>query len=508
MPGISPDQHRTVIPRWRTFSATLSLGELHSNKSASGPVEDPEHLLSARLLQWHTHRTAGHAADLVGAALSVGRPGLAADAATFLRQQERSVSPWVLEIAERTLGQRDSGDTADTVPPESAQAEFRLQARRYRQWLRTEPRDPISWVDLARIYATLGVRNQAARCMTVAVQLADENRFVLRAAARLWIHLDDPERAHDLLARADGSRRDPWLLAAEIATCAAARRPQKLIRTARNMLRDGVRKAKQLSELAAAIATLELESGSVKKSRRLFQQSLQSPTENSIAQAAWASRRDPSIGFENRHLDHANAFEARSLRNLEAGKWEEVVRECHSWRLDQPFSSRPSVRGSYVSAVVLQDYDTSERFAEWGLTSNPSNFILLNNLAFACLCANRVNKARDVLQRVHFEQLGREARTVFLATSGLLAFRTGDLEGGRRMYAEALARAQKVEAEDQIVGLHALAATFYALEEARVSGTEGVVALKRAERLLHRVRDPLFEVLESRVKGILRKGGE
>ena len=508
MPGISPDQHRTVIPRWRTFGATLSLGELDSGTSHSRTDEDLEHLLHSRLLQWQTHRTVGHAADLVGAALSVRRPDFAADAAKFLRQQDQSVSPWVLEIARRALGHWDSGDTAGDVRPENAQTELRRQAGGYRQWLRIEPRDPISWVDLARVYATLGVRHQAARCMAVAVQLAHENRFVLRAAARLWIHLDDPERAHDVLAGVDGSRSDPWLLAAEIATCAAARRPQRLIRVARSMLGDRSRKGKQVSELAAAVATLELESGSARKSRRLFQQSLESPTENSIAQAAWASRRDPSIGFENRHLDHANAFEARSLRYLEAGKWEEVVRECQSWRIDQPFSSRPSVRGSYVSAVVLRDYETSERFAEWGLTVSPSNFILLNNLAFACLCAHKVDKARDVLRRVDSEQLGREARTVFLATSGLLAFRTGDVERGRLLYAEALTRAQKVEAEDQIAGLHALAATFYALEEARVGGAAGVVALKRAKRLLGRVSDPLFQVLESRVTEMLRGGNE
>ena len=394
-------------------------------------------------------------------------------------------------------------ETTSDLAQQNAPLALRSQAKRYRHWLRAEPQDPIAWVDLARIYATLGLGSQAARCMSVAVQLAADNRFVLRAATRLWIHLDDPARAHDVVNRVEGIGHDPWLLAAEIATCDAARKPQTLIKVARRMLNDRSRAAMQLSELAAAVATLELGSGSSKKSRQLFRQALESPTENSIAQAAWAAKRDPSICFERRYLDYENAHEARSLSYLGTGDWKAAVQECQSWQQDQPFSSRPSVRGSYISAVVLRDYGESERFAEWGLIANPSNFVLLNNLAFACASANKVGKARNVLQRVDVRQLGREARTVFLATSGLLAFREGDLEGGRSRYAEALMRARKVEVEDQIPGLYAMAATFYAMEEARLGGAESVVALKRAKQLLRRVKDPVFAVLEHRVAGLL-----
>ena len=103
MPGISPDQHRTVIPRWRAFGATLSLGELGSGRS--DPVSDDglEDVLFPRALAWRTHRSVGHATDFVGAALSVGRVDLAESAAKFLCQQEGKISPWAVEIAERAL---------------------------------------------------------------------------------------------------------------------------------------------------------------------------------------------------------------------------------------------------------------------------------------------------------------------------------------------------------------------------------------------------------------------
>ena len=409
-------------------------------------------------------------------------------------------SPWALEIARRALGEWSDEPDREDVAQGTTERQLWESASRYRKWLRSEPQDAVAWVDVSRIYANLGLDEKAAKCMTIALQLAGESRFVLRSATRLWIHLDDPERAHEVLARRSITPHDPWLLAAEIAACDAARRPQRLVRIARGVLSDEFSvPPRQLSELASAVATLELDAGSLRKSRKLFRQSLANPTENSIAQAAWASRRDPGMGFDNRYLDHANAFEARSWRFFGASDWGKVIRECENWRRDQPFSSRPAVQGSYVAAVVLREFGESERFAEAGLRANPSNFVLLNNLAFACACAGRTEKAGQTLAKIGTGSLGREARAVFLATSGLLAFRTSRVEDGRRLYAESLDLARKVEAEDQVPGLYALAVTFYAMEEAAVSPTEGVELLARARRALERFQDPVMEVLKGRI---------
>ena len=501
MPGISPDKDRTVIPRWRTFGATLRLGELDSIRPSRAPHEVAEDFLSSRLLDWQAHRSVGHASDLVGAALAVGQEDKAADAAAFLLDRKRGVSPWAAEIAQRVLHSWRSSQPDGQVAPQVTQQESHAQVRRYRNWLRTEPRDSIAWVDLARAYAVLGLSSRAARCMTVAVQLATDNRFVLRAASRLWIHLDDPEQAHHVLARAEETRHDPWLLAAEIATCSAAGKPQKFAKVARQLLTGRSRATKHLSELASAVATLELESGSTRKSRRLFDQSLESPTENSIAQAAWASRRNAGIHFDDSYLNFANTFEARSWMYFERGKWPRVVQECRRWQLDQPFSSRPSVHGSYVSSVALQNYEESERFAKFGLAANPANFTLLNNLAFAQACAGKAKKAKEALSRIEQSKLGEVERAVFLATGGLLAFRSRDFGGGRRLYDESLRIAQKIGN----LRLYALAAAFYAVEEARVGATEGRKALEHAQRALRRFEDPIFELLKERLDDVAKE---
>ena len=203
--------------------------------------------------------------------------------------------------------------------------------------------------------------------MTVALQLGGNNRFILRSAGRLWISQDDPERAHSVFTKSDRTRHDPWLLAAQIAIGSIARRQPRLVKDAQRMLTGSRFLPSQLSELASAVATLELDYGGVKKSKKLFRQSLEDPTENSIAQAAWASRHHKGIDFDHEFLNLPNTFEAKSWTFYQEGEWKRAIENCKLWLFDQPFSTRPSVHGSFLAAVALEDYDMSEYFAKQGL---------------------------------------------------------------------------------------------------------------------------------------------
>ena len=494
MAGFSPDKDRKIIPRWRTFSATIALGELDSGLPSRAHERFAAHFLASRISDWHTHRTVGHAADLVGTAVAIGKHAQAADAAHFLLQDDRSVSQWIRELAQRVISPQQAEKGFD-VAQQAESTILRTQVKTFRQWLRDEPRDPITWVDLARVYAALGFRKRAATCMTIALQLAAGNRFILRSASRLWIHLDDPERAHDTIVRAQTTRFDPWLLAAEIATSDASGKSSRFVKIARQMLSDRSHPAGHLSELASAIATLELDSGNIRKSRRLFDQSLENPTENSIAQAEWASRRGLGIHFDDHYLDVANTFEARSWTYSRRGDWSQTTSECWNWQVDQPFSSRPCIQGSYFSAVALEDYSECERFAERGLVANSTNFMLLNNLAFAYINSGKIEKAKNVLARIDDSRVTGREHAVIHATRGLLAFRTGDAIGGRRQYSEALRIARNLE-DDQLI---ALASVFYAMEElaSRMPGSDRVVT--EARRDLQKLKDPLSGVLDDRL---------
>ena len=494
MAGFSTDKDRKVIPRWRTFEQTLRFGELNSVVPPRAHHQVTSDFLAPKIMDWLEHQTVGHAADLVGSALTLGREGEAAEAARFLLQDDLNVSPWARELAEQALG---TPGNSETVPSPEALKRPALHARVriLRHLLRTEPRDPIIWVELSRVYAILGLGDQAARSMTVALQLAMNNRFVLRSASRLWVYLDDPERAQDIIVRADRTRHDPWLLAAEIAIGSIDGKTPRFVKAARRMLLDGQFSPAHISELASAVATLELSSGSVKKSKKLFGRSLEYPTENSIAQAAWASRQNSIIHLDEEYLDRPNTFEARSWSFYSQSRWEQAIEECQLWQNDQPFSSRPSIHGSYVSATALEDYARSEEFAEQGLIANPSDFTLLNNLAFALINRGNIEGAKKALSRANRLQLSDRYQVVLQATQGLLAFRTGEVEVGRQLYSDARLKARKLHDSKPF----ALASAFYAIEEISQKVSYSSSVRSEALQVLRREPDPIFRVLERKL---------
>jgi Flp pilus assembly protein TadD len=76
-----------------------------------------------------------------------------------------------------------------------------------RQHVYRFPDDAFSWADLALGFMTIGKKDAARRAMTVALHLAPFNRHVLRCASRMYLHLGDPERAHDLLKENAATKR-------------------------------------------------------------------------------------------------------------------------------------------------------------------------------------------------------------------------------------------------------------------------------------------------------------
>ena len=261
-----------------------------------------------------------------------------------------------------------------------------------------------------------------------------------------------------------------------------------------------------LSELASAVATLELKNGSVRKSKRLFQQSLVDPTENSIAQVAWAARQNRRIGFDHQFLSRPNTFEAESWTAFQEGKWESAVEQCKLWLFDQPFSSRPSTQGSFLAAVALEDYSTSEYFAKQGLIANPSDPTLLNNLAFSLISRDKFNETRLTLSKIDRSKLSDLDRAVLQATDGLFEFRAGNVRRGRELYSKAYSIGQQIKDGSQIM-LLALASTFHAIEEASIEANPKHVRdiqplLDKALEAVRKAPAPFSGLLEEKLKRI------
>lgn len=495
------DADRRVIPRLRTFEMTRLLGQLDSLVDPVQHEGRAEELLASKVAAWREFRTFGHASDLVGAALTFGFTNDSVRAAAkLLRHGGDKVSAWARELGQSAIALERNDAMASTVRLERRVDDPTLyaQVKTFRSLLRQEPRDPVTWVDLAFSHACLGQRKRAARSMAVAVQLARNNRFVLRSAGRLWIYLDDPERAYQIVAKSDRTIHDPWLLAAEIALGSIASKRPKHVKEARRLLSSDQFGPRHISELASALATVELNSGSLKRARRLFARSLQEPTENSIAQAAWAGRQSRELRLARDYPSGPNAFEAQSWHCYQKEEWRGVIRNSRRWFADQPFSSRPAALGSYVAATALGDYSASKWFARTGLRANPTSVLLLNNLAFSCLMTGDVDEGAQALGRIHRSTLSQNEAIAHTATQGLLALCRGDRRRGRALYADARERAKRMREEDG-GRMYALTSLFYALAEAAVSGDEGDAVCREALSVAAKTSDPIVRTLIGRL---------
>ena len=498
MAAFSTDTQRNIIPRWRTYEATRRLGELGSLAMPKAHGLVVSDFLESKVVAWQRHRTVGNASDLVGAGITLGREGEVVEAASFLLREDSNVPSWARELAKRALGIPESVDS--TVEPEDVELPLlRQRIKSFRELLRIEPNDPITWVELSRCYACVGLSEQAKRSMTVGQQLAKDNRFVLRSASSLWVNLGDPERASDTLLRTDRTRHDPWLLAAEIAISSISGKPSRLASTGRRMLSQEQYSPIHISELASAVATLELSYGTLKKSKRFFGQSLEDPTENSIAQASWASRNYKRIALDLQYLKRPKMFEAETWSHYLHGEWESSIGKCKHWLFDQPFSSSPCILGSLLAAVTLEDYSTSAWFAKRGLMANPSDFSLLNNLTFALANLGELEEAEKTLSKASKLRLSPLQQAVLCATNGLLEFRNGNVARGRDLYLDAQSIAKNIPGTDASRVL-AFASAFHAIEEASEQVSNAQPTLSEALRLFEKNSDPIFRVIEHRLR--------
>lgn len=502
------NKDRKIIPRWREFEETLSQGELGSFKHYKAHKKITVDFLSSKLADWRKYRTKFHAADLVGAALTLGREKDHMEAARFLLLEDTNSSVWMRKLAQRTLHSPANGSKLwkpSRILRDFSLQELSHQVSTFRQLLRIEPRDAIVWVDLSRVYLILGETSKAEQCMTVALQLASNNRFVLRSASRLWIHLGNPLKAYDIISRADCTPYDPWLLAAEVAIADLAEKKPRFVQSGRRILDNKIFSAAHVSELASALATLELGHDNLKQSKKLFTKSLEEPNENSLAQATWVSNQTQSINFDfDKYSEIKNRYEASYYNMFYHKEWDLAVNMSRQWRDDQPFSVEPFICGSYVLLTMLDKYQEGKEFSEAGLTANQWNLPLLNNMVVADIYSGKIEDAKKTMlkieRNINVSTRSRREQVVFMATRGLLAFRTGNREKGRQLYLEAL----KMANDEQEIELQASVMVFHLIEELKNSNLDCSHLIAKAHKKLSTARkltlNPIIETLEEKLK--------
>ena len=182
------------------------------------------------------------------------------------------------------------------------------------------------------------------------------------------------------------------------------------------------------------MGTLELEAGNRRFARKFFKLSLEDPTDNSVAQAEWADERDKLSLVSADALKLPGTFEARSKFHFREGKFREAVRDAWTWLRDEPFSREPAVWGSYVASSATEDHGEAAAMLNVALIANPTDVVLLNNLAFCYATTGDLTKAKDYLARAKANVPDDRQGSVLAATSGLIKFREGDFEKGRELY--------------------------------------------------------------------------
>jgi len=500
--AFADDSTRRLIPRWR-YSFSTDLTAEHTGLARRGRLQ-PESTpaLDAAESRFVENPTLVSAAELVACGAAYQEPTRAYEAALYLLERRGEVRAAVARQAEWITGApldvREPHTIASGADLSSARTAAEGVIRTRRAQLELWPRDPIGWIDLARAYAVIGQVDKARRAVNAALQLAPNHRVVLRVAARFAFHSGRPDEAYARISRHPRTRSDPWLMSSELALAQIVDRSPRFCRAARAILEERSHAPGHLSELAGAAATLDLGAGKHRRARSLFRQSLEDPTENALAQVEWARKTDSSLSIPEKALEVPYSYEANYWRARRAADWNAALAGARDWLLDEPYSSRPAIFGSSIAAMALHDYPLAEEFARAGLVADSRDNSLWNNLAVALAKRDRPWDAARAFSKIEMSPESSLPRFVANATRGLIAFRLGQPEIGRRWYDEADTGAPDGEMR-KLVLLH------WAAEELRLAPARARQLLERtaydegatADPLIAQLRDGLERQLES-----------
>ena len=432
------DTNRRIIPRWRFSQEYGGSKEFSGDPLRRNRSNPSSHYVDEHLSRWISSQSIPAALDAVAAGLTYGYLRAVESPARFLLENEHRILPNAKRMAELVAGEHSEGMSlplnlgTQSNPETIARAVVRTKRRQLVKY----PKNPIALLDMARAYTTLGHTDKAEKLLNRSLVLAPNHRIILRTQSRFSVHIDDPEKAHAILSRHPRTRTDPWLMASEIATAAVAERPSRFKKQAKALLASERLAPEHATELQSALATELLREGRDRQARQLFEKSLIQPTDNVVAQASWARNQLKSLNVR-KQLNISNGFEARANHAVMDQQWDIAKEETIAWQMDEPFSSRPAIFGSYLGISIFADHDFALTCANIGLLADPNDPTLLNNKTVALAYMGELNEAQSTFSKISTNFTPEHPEYVHLATSGLLKFRSGSIQEGRKLYEEA-----------------------------------------------------------------------
>ena len=480
MANLFEHKDRRVIPNWRSFGKTTILGELNSfQKEDIHSLQ--ETTIDEYIIDWQLNKTVIHASDLLSAAIINDKRGnpIVVDAANFILSNNHKATKSQISLAnfilhktvEKDLSVLFSEISLDSISSQINPKSIWLKIRETKKNLLTYSGNTILYVELARYYSILGQETQSIRSMKIALQLAPNNRFVLRSATRLFAHYNNFDNdyldfIHYYLKKSPHTQFDPWLTSAEISVSTLMNKTSKFIKKGIGLINSNNISPFNFTELASSLGTFELLFGGRKKSREYFKKSLISPNDNSLAQIEWASTKDNSLDINPSSFDVDMNFEALALDNFQKQEYNLAMENATKWFLDMPFSKRSIMFGSNLASTILKDQQKAIDFLDAGLLSHPNDPQLINNLAYSLALDDKPKQAFEQLEKIKKTTIINDSTKICLtATKGLSYFRSGFVDIGRKLYIEAIEKTKQINNKE----LNWIAILNYAREEIKIN---------------------------------------
>jgi Tfp pilus assembly protein PilF len=449
MANIFENKDRHVIPNWRSFENTAKLGELNGSKTIQlNSSFKPD--ISDLLEDWKENKNLGVAGDILGVAIVCNQQNdkIVKDVSDFVIKQANDATPALIKAANSIRqNKKEEIDFPFEIKNiqtfafrENLEALFQ-RIKWYKQRLIQNPNNPIAWVELSRLYSINGQEIQAEKAMRNALFLAPENRFVLRNMARFFVHIGDIDFAHDNIKKSIITQHDPWVMATEIALADLRGRGSTFAKKGIQLINSNSFHPFNITELSSSIGTLELSNSSIKKSKKLFEKSLIHPNDNSLAQAEWVSQEENRIlNFDPSKFNVNNSFEALARDAKEKKNWNKAIELSKNWFLDLPFSKGGILFGNEIATSKLKDHTKAVEIAKLGLVSHPNDHQLLNNIVYSLCLDNKIEEAEKHFNKIRLSQLDDSDinKVCITATKGLLHFRKGQSELGRKFYLDSM----------------------------------------------------------------------
>ncbi len=464
---------RRVIPNWKSFAKTSFSKELCSNVN----LDESKFQIDDYIFDWESNKQISFAGDLLSAAIANNQTDRieVKEAANQILKEKGNVTESQIQLAKIIL----TGDNCPTeesdlvtkkrdvifdciITPEHISKKIAILKKKIQEC----NYNPILYVELSRYYICLGQVEQSIKAMRIALFLDPSNRFIVRSAARLFLHLRDKEQAHYILRKSSSLMKDPWLLASEISIALLQNKSSRHIKKGLEFINSKNFHSASISELASSIATLEFINGSNKKSKKLFQTSLIDPNDNSLAQAEWAMSNSLNIDADINDLRGRfdnNFYESRALACFIEKDFNNSIIYASEWIEEMQFAKRPILFASTISTTFLKDYTLSQKILKIGLQANPSDSQLINNIAYNFALGNDVINADKYLSQIKSSMsIDPVTEMCLLATKGLVLFRKGQPKEGRELYINAIEKSSKFK---ESPWLNWIAVLNYAREE-------------------------------------------